>query len=127
MKYTRKIFGYECDIYGHLNNANYLHLFEEARSEILENSSLPIKELMEKGYHIYITRIELDFVKAVNLGETVTITSVVDSMNRLKGVWKQEILNNNDEVCSRALVIGVFIKNGKPARLSKELFDQLTR
>jgi YbgC/YbaW family acyl-CoA thioester hydrolase len=127
LKYCRKVFGYECDIYGHLNNANYLHLYEEARSEVLESSSLPIKKLMVEGYHIYVVKIEIDFIKPVMLGETVTIMSVVESMNRLKGIWKQEILSEDNEICSRAQVTGVFIKNGKPVRLPKDLYSQLIR
>jgi len=43
--YSRRIFSYECDIYGHLNNAEYLKLFEEARSEALT----------EIGYSLFVT------------------------------------------------------------------------
>ena len=127
MQYRRKIFGYECDIYGHLNNANYLHLYEEARSEALEQMEMPINKLQEMGYNIYVTHLELNFVKGAELGETITIESDVSETNRVRSVWKQEIYNSKQELCNKAIVTGVFIKNGKPARISKELFEYFLR
>jgi len=67
LEYKRKIFGYECDIYGHLNNANYLHLLEEARADALEQMQLPVRKLAEMGFHIYLTNIELSFIKGLPL------------------------------------------------------------
>ena len=70
LEYKRKIFGYECDIYGHLNNANYLHLYEEARADALEQMGLAVRELNKSGYHIYLTSIELTFKRGIPLEET---------------------------------------------------------
>ncbi|MDO9578647.1 MAG: thioesterase family protein [Candidatus Cloacimonadales bacterium] len=122
MEYKRKIFGYECDIYGHLNNANYLHLFEEARADALEQMNMPVRKFVEFGYHIYITNIELSFIKGLPLESKVTIQSYIESSNRLQSTWIQEIYNEAGEICSRAVVKGAFVKDGKPTRLSKELF-----
>lgn len=123
LEYKRKIFGYECDIYGHLNNANYLHLYEEARADALEQMKMPVRKLSEIGYHIYLTEIELKFLKGLPLESTVIIKSFIQSSNRLQAAWKQEMYNEENELCNWAIVKGVFVKNGKPARLSKELFD----
>ena len=34
-----------------------------------------------------------------------------------------EIFNSKDELCNTAIVGGVFIKDGKPFRISRELFE----
>ncbi len=124
MKYKRKIFGYECDIYGHLNNANYLHLYEEARAEALEDMDMSIGKLSEEGIHIYLSEINLTFKIGLPVGEKVVIDTRMIKATRATSIWKQEIFNNADELCNIAIVRGVFIKNGKPFRISKKLFEE---
>ncbi len=123
MKYNRKIFGYECDIYGHLNNANYLHLYEEARAEALEEMNMSIGNLSEEGIHIYLSEINLSFKIGLPVGENVIIDTRMIKATRATSIWKQEIFNSTDKLCNTAIVRGVFIKNGKPFRISKELFE----
>jgi len=124
MKFKRKIYGYECDVYGHLNNANYLHLYEEARSEALEDMGMSIGKLSEEGIHIYLTEINLTFKNGLPVGENVVIDTRMIKANRATSIWKQEIFNSAGELCNIAIVRGVFIKSGKPFRISKELFEE---
>ena len=123
MEYKRRIFGYECDIYGHLNNANYLHLYEEARADALEQMKMPVREFVKSGFQIYITNIEIRFIKGLPLESSVTIRSQIESSNRLQSTWIQEIYNEAEELCSRAVVKGAFVKDGKPTRLPKVLYE----
>jgi YbgC/YbaW family acyl-CoA thioester hydrolase len=123
LEYRRKIFGYECDVYGHLNNANYLHIYEEARADALEQMELPVRMLADKGYHIYLTKIEIRYIKGLPLESYVLIKSSIEKANRLQATWIQEVYNEFEELCSRAIVNGAFVKNGKPARIHKEIFE----
>jgi YbgC/YbaW family acyl-CoA thioester hydrolase len=123
MEYKRRIFGYECDIYGHLNNANYLHLYEEARADALEQMNMPVRKFAEIGYQIYITNIEVKFLIGLPLESKVTIKSHIETSSRLQSTWFQEIYNEAGQLCNRAIVKGAFVKNGKPTRLTKELFE----
>jgi len=120
-EYKRRIFGYECDIYGHLNNANYLHLYEEARSIFLEDVGLPVRKLQELGIAIYITKVEIDFIKGILLESNVDIKSWVVSGSRLRGLWQQEMYVDG-ELCSRITLEGVYANNGKPRRLPRDVF-----
>jgi len=124
MKYNRKIFGYECDIYGHLNNANYLHLYEEARADALEDMDMSIGKLNEEGIRIYISEINLTFKIGLPVGERVVLDTRMVKANRAISVWKQEIFNAAGKLCNIAIVKGVFIREGKPFRISKELFEE---
>ena len=124
MKYNRKIFGYECDIYCHLNNANYLHLYEEARADALEDMDMSIGKLNEEGIRIYISEINLTFKIGLPVGERVVLDTRMVKANRAISVWKQEIFNAAGELCNIAIVKGVFIREGKPFRISKELFEE---
>jgi len=120
-KYSRRVFGYECDIYGHLNNANYLHLYEEARSVFLEDVDMPVRKLMEMNIAIYITKVNIEFIKGILLESKVEIRSWIISGNRLRGLWQQEMYVDK-ELCSRITIEGVYAHEGKPRRLPKDVF-----
>jgi acyl-CoA thioesterase FadM len=89
--------------------------------------NIPIRKLADIGFHIYLTNIEINFIKGLPLENIVTIKSRINSMNRLTSIWIQEIYNNSGDLCSVANVKGVFVKNGKPVRLSKDLFEQFKK
>ncbi|MCD6180892.1 MAG: acyl-CoA thioesterase [Candidatus Cloacimonetes bacterium] len=122
MEYSRKVFGYECDIYGHVNNANYLHILEEARAEALSQMETPIRWLNEQGVAIYVTRVELDYLRGIPLDSTVTVKTSWLKASRLRSVWKQEMYIEDGTLCAVAVVHGAFIKAGKPTRISPELY-----
>lgn len=127
MEYKRKIFGYESDIYGHLNNAIYLHIYEEARSDALDQMGMSIQKLNEKNIGIFLINLELEFIKAIQMGEIITVHSDIIKSTRLKATWKQEIFNSKNELCNRAIVKGVFIKDTKPNRLPKDIFEHFNK
>ena len=49
-----KVRGYHADLYGHVNNARYLELLEEARWNHFENS------VDKEGRRIFVAEMELD-------------------------------------------------------------------
>lgn len=125
--FKKKIYGYECDVYGHLNNANYLQVYEAARAEALEQADFPIRRLREIGYSIYLTRIELDYKKGVQLEDTIEVHTEIIENNRLGSVWKQTIYDSAGDLCNIAIIKGVFVKDFKPCRITqaiKEHFDR---
>jgi len=123
-EYSRKIFGYECDIYGHLNNSVYQNIYEEARAMALDEMQLPLKDLNDLGIQIFLKRIEIDFIKGIPLGTEIIIRSRIIEFSRVKSIWKQEIYHQKGTLMSKAIVTGVFIKEGKPYRIDKDLEDR---
>lgn len=123
--YEKKIYGYECDIYGHMNNANYLTMLEAARSEALSEMEMPVKAFLEMGIQLFVLRYELDYVKALMLEDTVSVKSWCYTMNRLKGFWKQEVYNSAGELCFKAQVIFVHASEGKAKRLPVDVFEHI--
>lgn len=124
MQYKRKIFGYECDLYGHLNNANYLHLYEEARAEALDDMGMSVARLSKENLHIYLSEINLTFKIGIPVGEDIRIETNMIKATRATSIWKQEIYNSAQQLCSTAIVRGAFIKDGRPFRISKKLFEE---
>jgi len=123
-EYQRRIYGYECDIYGHLNNANYLHIFEEARSEACMKMDIPIVWLNANGISIYVLKAQIEYLKALQLEEEFTIRTTVAKLSRVVSIWKQEARNSKGELCAIGYIKGAFIKGGKPWRITQDLYDR---
>ncbi len=121
--YRKRIYGFECDIYGHLNNANYLHLLEEARSEAMTDIDMPINKLADLGWSVYIHRFELDYVKPLMLEEIATVKSEIVELNKVRSKWLQQVYNPAGDLCFRAYVYVVHVHGGKPARVPDEIWS----
>ncbi len=123
----KRIYGFECDVYGHLNNANYLQLLESARAEAMIEMGMSISELRELDLQIFVREFELDYQKAIELEDIITIRSWYPGLNRLKGTWYQQIYNSRGELCFEAKLLAVFARGGKPQRLPQEVFELFLR
>jgi len=122
-EFKKKIYGYECDIYGHMNNANYLMMLEAARSDALVEMEMPIAKLMELNIQLFVLRYELDYIKALELEDIITVKSWFYDVNRLKGFWRQEVYNSAGELCFVAKFTVVHASEGKAKRLPVDLYD----
>jgi len=121
--YRGKVFGYQCDIYGHVNNAVYLHFLEEARSFVLDEIEMSIIKMNNMGIQMFIKHYEIDFVKAIQLYENFVVKTEVVELDRIKSKWVQKIYNDKNELCLDAEIIVVFAKNGKICRINRGLND----
>jgi YbgC/YbaW family acyl-CoA thioester hydrolase len=122
-KYLGKVFGYQCDIYGHVNNAMYLHFLEEARSFALDDIDMSIVKMNNNGIQMFIKHYDIDFIKAIQLYENFVVKTNVLELDRVKSKWSQKIYNSKNELCLNAKIVVVFARNGKVTRISRELFS----
>ena len=122
-EFRKRIYGYECDVYGHLNNANYLQILECARSEAMLEMDMSITRMRERNLQIFIRSFSLDYRKAIGLEEVIIVHSWYDQLTRVKGRWIQEILNSRQELCFRAEMIVVFASEGRSHRLPQDVYE----
>ncbi len=123
--YKRHIFGYECDIYGHLNNANYLQILEEARSIALEEINFSLKRLIKLKIAIFVIDIHIKYLKQVDFAENITVKSYIKNPGRVRSSWYQEIYREDGQLCATAEIEGAFAKNSKATRLNKKLHQEM--
>ena len=121
--HKKKIYGYECDVYGHLNNAIYLQIFEAARCEALKEVDMPLSKLKDDGIMMFVVRAEVDYKKGIMLDDEILVKSRIYKHDRLCVFWLQEIVNSAEELCSSAIIKIVYVKDYRPSRISKELFE----
>jgi len=115
------------DTFGHVNNATYLQLLEEARWEIIANSGYGIKDIQDKGIGPVVLEIHIRYKKELKLREQVTIETKCVSVEKKVTRLQQEIKNADGQVCSVALVtVAVFdTKERKIIPLPQDWLDSM--
>jgi acyl-CoA thioester hydrolase len=113
---------YECDSYGHVNNANYLNYLEFARYEFLKDAGFDYTNTVNLRYGVYIARIEIDYLRPAKTDDQLTIKTWPIKKGAVSGTLAQEILKG-DDVLVKAKVTWAFVdtKTGMPVKIPKEL------
>jgi acyl-CoA thioester hydrolase len=118
-------FVYQCslrwsdlDAYGHVNNARFLTLYEEARVALMFVAARKAGVLsFEQG--IVISRHEVDYLRTVDYGDPVRIELWIEEIRPSRFTVGYELFDD-DEVASRARTVCVpfDLATGRPRRLS---------
>jgi len=97
------------DTYGHVNNAAYLTMYEEARWEHVTQRGYGFKKVHETKQGPVILEVNLKFMKELRLREEITITTeLVDYPGKI-GHLKQQMIKADGTVASEAIfVFGLF-------------------
>lgn len=125
---VHKVRSYECDSYGHVNNAVYLNYLEYGRMEALDALNITLERLKnETGTLVVIRRVDIEYLRPLTMGDEIVIKTYLKESRRTSGVFGQEIIHRESgELAARADVTWVFINlQGKPApipQLVKEGF-----
>ena len=105
-----KVRSTQVDIFGHLNNAAYLEIYEWARWEWSEDSGDdPVKWVQEKEIGPAILHVDLSFSKEIRLHEEITVRTWYHSMERIRAQIAQEMIKADGQVASKVLITYVMI------------------
>ena len=119
-KCTLRVRTYECDSYGHVNNANYLNYLEYARYEYLRSVGFDYPLAISEGFGIYVARIEIDYKKPALPDDMLKIKSWPVKKGAVSGVIAQEIWRS-EELLVTAKVTWAFVDSrGVPVKIPKK-------
>jgi acyl-CoA thioester hydrolase len=107
------------DVFGHVNNARFLTLYEEARVALMFTGARTAGlTSFEEG--IVISRHEVDYLRPVDYGDQVRIEMWVEEIRASRFVIGYE-LYSGDVVASRARSVCVpfDLPTGRPRRLTE--------
>ena len=87
MKHIPKIQvrSYECDSYNHVNNAVYLNYLEHSRMDFLNACQFDYKGLVEKGYSLYVTHIDIFYKGSAFLNDNLEVESYPTQLKNVSG------------------------------------------
>lgn len=101
-EYDLTILEQHLDTFGHVNNAVYLTLYEEARWDFITKNGLGLKQILETKIGPVLLDLNLTFKSELNNREKVTIVSQArpEMRNKYVMVLDQKILKENGKVAS---------------------------
>ena len=120
-----KIRNYHIDSYGHVNNAVYVQFLEDARTDFFDYMGFSLSCLASKNIFIYITEINIKYLKPGFLDDIIVVTASVEKMSRVRITWLQEIFKKDEKLIS-AYVTGAFMNsNKKPIKIPDFVIEKM--
>lgn len=120
MKYSCEhvVRSYECDSYGHVNNAIYLNFLEYGRMEYLHQIGFAYKDLVADGYYLYITHIDIHYKASAFLDDHLFIDVEPIQKRAVSGTFRQTVRKADDTICAQADVTWASVTTeGKPSKI----------
>ena len=103
-----KVRTYECDSYGHVNNATFLNYCEVARVELLEKMGYDLNGLKKAGFLLVIVKIEMEYKKPAYANDELEVNVGWIERGKTSAAFEQEIHNcKTNELIARAKIIWV--------------------
>jgi acyl-CoA thioester hydrolase len=119
----------DLDSFGHVNHAVFLNYLEHGRFRALADAGFEWDVLAERGWSIFVVRIEVDYLAEATRGDSLLVRTWADSFRRTSMVLAQEIVRAGepDVVVVRARVTAVWIgPDRKPMRVPPDVRAGLT-
>ncbi len=97
------------DTFGHMNNAMYLQLFEQARWDLITQNGYDLNKIHQAKQGPVILDVYLKFAKELKLREEITITTELLEYKGKTGKIKQQMLKANGSLAAEAVfTFGLF-------------------
>lgn len=100
--YLLTILEHHLDTFGHVNNAVYLELYEQARWELITQNGYSLQTVQELKQGPVILEIKIRFLKELKLRDKVSIETQCTDVQKAVSTLTQRMVNEKGEVCSDA-------------------------
>ncbi len=101
---------YECDAYGHLNNANYLRLMEQAAIEASADAGYDDARYRALGTAWWIHGTDIEYLLPLRAGEVAAVKTWVADFRRVRSQRVYEFRRaRDDSLCARAVTDWVYL------------------
>ncbi|MAX65550.1 MAG: acyl-CoA thioesterase [Bacteriovoracaceae bacterium] len=102
-EYKIQILEHHLDSFGHVNNAKYLELYEQARWDFITKNGYGIDKIIQEKKGPVILDVNCRFKSEILNRETITIKSETVEQKGKIGRVKQVILKENENIASDAV------------------------
>ncbi|MGQ9652644.1 MAG: acyl-CoA thioesterase [Thermodesulfobacteriota bacterium] len=115
-----RVRSYECDAYGHANNATYLMWMQEVELDALENAREDLGMRLAGGGRISWREVDIDYLKPLRHGDTLVLETWLEGVEGelLRRVYEFR-RKGPDETVARASSDSILLEgaSGRPATL----------
>lgn len=97
------------DTFGHVNNAAYLEILEEARWDLMNKAGLTLEAVQAAGKGPTILEIHIRYKRELRARMPIMIRTQLDSISGKIGTLKQWIEDDSGNICCEAsMKFGIF-------------------
>ena len=97
------------DTFGHVNNATYLDILEEARWDLITRNGYGLEEVHRLKVGPTVLELQIRFVREIRNRQQVTIRTWLESYSGKIGKLAQQVRDEAGDLCTDALfTIGLF-------------------
>jgi acyl-CoA thioesterase FadM len=108
-KYLLTIKEKHLDTFGHVNNATYLEIFEEARWELITSRGYGITECHSLHIGPIVLGVDMKFKKELrNREDTVILTRCFDYVAKIAKIEQILLNSKGEEACVAVFTFGLF-------------------
>jgi acyl-CoA thioester hydrolase len=101
-EYRFQVLEKHLDTFGHVNNAQYLVLYEEARWELIESNGYGLSRIKAEAAGPVLLEATVKFKRELKNREWITIQSFAGEMNGKMMVINQQMVKADGKVASEA-------------------------
>ncbi len=108
-EYPVLVLEHHLDSFGHVNNAAYLEILEEARWDLITANGYGLDEVHRRKTGPTVLELHLRFVREIRNRQRVTVRSWIASYSGKIGTLAQQIVDEAGSLCCDAVfTIGLF-------------------
>ena len=97
------------DTFGHVNNATYLQIMEEARWDMITERGYGLEKVRESKQGPVILEVNLKFLREIHLREKISIqTDLIDYKGKIGHLSQKAIKENGETAAEDIFTFGLF-------------------
>lgn len=96
------------DTFGHVNNAAYLAILEEARWDLITARGFGMQKIKETGVGPTILEVKVSFLKELRLRDEIEIQTQMIAYDGKVGTLIQKMIRKGEVCCTAEYLIGLF-------------------
>lgn len=104
---------YECDEYGHVNNAVYMNYLEFAREQFLKAAGFDYKGYIKAGYGLLVVKVTINYREPALPEDMLVIETEPLKRRRSSGIFFQTIKRDETIICDAEVTWASVDSDGK--------------
>ncbi len=129
--YRFRVRPFDCDAYGHVNNAVYLNYLEMGRLEMVRAQGLDYQQLVTQGFGIWVAQAQLTFLAPALPEEELELEIFPSHLGAATVEMSHRLYHVEGSVVLTAVLKLAFVRtaNGRPSRWPepwRKAFEALT-
>ena len=105
------------DTFGHVNNATYLELYEEARWDLITAGGWGLSEIKKREIGPVVTSLNIQYKREIKNREEIVIETIFDGFRNSKILTLKQQMVNSDGVVANTMSIEAGLFDLKNRRL----------